>query len=195
MIQARATYLRILERPQLTSNLVHHLVAQWGGGTVLLETAAGDLSVLVSALSEPVRPWAERADSLSPAERFLPGQLVLRRGKPSWMANLAEGRECMSPVGTRLIFCRSWPGSRYYFYPLHRCGMMVFTPTPAASLYLLLCRYLTWHFQEVAAMASAISEVSGPEERQLWECRRPSGPVQRPMHKHACFIKFLSLQV
>ncbi|CAE7259970.1 unnamed protein product [Symbiodinium microadriaticum] len=141
----------ILERPQLTSNLVHQLVAQWGGGTVLLETAAGDLSVLVSALSEPVRPWAERADSLSPAERFLPGQLVLRRGKPSWMANLAEG-------------------SRYYFYPLHRCGMMVFTPTPAASLYLLLCRYLTWHFQEVAAMASAISEVSGPEERQLWEC-------------------------
>ncbi|CAE7723402.1 unnamed protein product [Symbiodinium sp. CCMP2456] len=141
----------ILERPQLTSNLVHQLVAQWGGGTVVLETAAGDLSVLVSALSEPVRPWAERADSLSPAERFLPGQLVLRRGKPSWMANLAEG-------------------SRYYFYPLHRCGMMVFTPTPAASLYLLLCRYLTWHFQEVAAMASAISEVSGPEERQLWEC-------------------------
>ena len=87
-LESSTHQLRILERPQLTSNLVHQLLAQWGGGTVLLETASGDLSVLVSALSEPVRPWA---DALSPAERFLPGQLVLRRGKPSWMANLAEG--------------------------------------------------------------------------------------------------------
>lgn len=35
----------------------------------------------------------------------------------------------------------------------------------------MLCRYLTWHFEEVVAMAGAICEVVRPEEQQLWECR------------------------
>jgi hypothetical protein len=41
----------------------------------------------------------------------------------------------------------------------------------AIARYLLLCRYLTWHFEEVVAMAGAICEVVRPEEQQLWECR------------------------
>ncbi|CAJ1380920.1 unnamed protein product [Effrenium voratum] len=140
----------LVERPQELPFLVHQLVAHWGGGSVLLAAADG-LAVLVSALAEPVRPSKALSSNSGPAEHLLPGQLVLRRGRPAWTARLAEG-------------------SRYYCYPLHRCNQMVFTPTPAAALYLLLCRYLTWHFEEVAAMATAISEVTRPEEQQLWEC-------------------------
>lgn len=43
-------------------------------------------------------------------------------------------------------------------------------PPANCSRYLLLCRYLTWHFADVVAMASAICEVVRPEEQQLWEC-------------------------
>ena len=46
--------------------------------------------------------------------------------------------------------------------------------------YLLLCRYLTWHFEEVVAMAGAICEVVRPEEQQLWECRWTWGAVGDP---------------
>ncbi|CAK0788830.1 unnamed protein product, partial [Prorocentrum cordatum] len=127
---------------------VEHLVGQWGGGTVLLEDVAGAFVVLVSAVAEPIRP-ADHHGDLGAVEQYLPLQLVLRRGAKSWVSNLVEG-------------------SRHYYYPLHLSGTLSFTPTPAASFYLLLCRFLTWHFSEVAAMASAISEVSTSEERQLW---------------------------
>eukprot|EP00435_Cladocopium_sp_Y103_P036830 s365_g9.t1 len=145
----------ILENPESTSVPVHKLLAHFGGGSVLLGTGDGNLAILVSALAQPLRPWALRGASSAagsgPAEEFLPGQLLLRRASGAWVERLREG-------------------SRYYCYPLHRCSMMVFTPTPAAALYLLLCRYLTWHFEEVVAMAGAICEVVRPEEQQLWEC-------------------------
>ncbi|CAL1170137.1 unnamed protein product [Cladocopium goreaui] len=145
----------ILENPESTSVPVHKLLAHFGGGSVLLGTGDGNLAILVSALAQPLRPWALGgalgAAGSGPAEEFLPGQLLLRRASGAWVERLREG-------------------SRYYCYPLHRCSMMVFTPTPAAALYLLLCRYLTWHFEEVVAMAGAICEVVRPEEQQLWEC-------------------------
>eukprot|EP00931_Biecheleriopsis_adriatica_P057118 TRINITY_DN33879_c0_g1_i1.p1 TRINITY_DN33879_c0_g1~~TRINITY_DN33879_c0_g1_i1.p1 ORF type:complete len:3259 (+),score=710.44 TRINITY_DN33879_c0_g1_i1:1294-9777(+) len=133
---------------------VNRLLSQWGGGTALLENASGELRVLVSALAEPIRPAAGPA-----ADGFLPSQAVLRRGDQAWVANLAEG-------------------SRHYYYPVHLSGTFAFAPTPAAGLYLLLCRFFTWHFAEASEMAATVSELSSSEEKQLWDrlCFLASAP-------------------
>eukprot|EP00930_Biecheleria_cincta_P042954 TRINITY_DN29551_c0_g1_i1.p1 TRINITY_DN29551_c0_g1~~TRINITY_DN29551_c0_g1_i1.p1 ORF type:complete len:4122 (-),score=701.34 TRINITY_DN29551_c0_g1_i1:256-12621(-) len=124
---------------------VGRLLCQWGGGTALLENSSGELRVLVSALAEPIRP------ANGPfVDGFLPTRLALRRGSEAWVANLAEG-------------------SRHYYYALHVSGTFAFSPTPAAGLYLLICRFLSWNFVEAAAMASTLSEISSSEEKQLWD--------------------------
>jgi len=122
------------------------LLAQWGGGAVLLQNQSRELMVLVSALAEPIRPAAGPS-----ADGFLPSAgLVLRRDNQAWVENLAEG-------------------SRHYYYPIHPSEAFAFAPTQAANLYLLLCRLLTWHFAEATAAALTVSEISSNEERQLWE--------------------------
>ena len=84
--------LRIFENPETTSPLVQKLLAHWGGGSVLLGTGDGNLAILVSACAQPLRPWAlGAAGGAGPAEEFLPGQLLLRRGESSWVARLTEG--------------------------------------------------------------------------------------------------------
>ena len=84
--------LRIFENPETTSPLVQKLLAHWGGGSVLLGTGDGNLAILVSASAQPLRPWAlGAAGGAGPAEEFLPGQLLLRRGESSWVARLTEG--------------------------------------------------------------------------------------------------------
>jgi hypothetical protein len=123
---------------------VESLVSQWGGGSVLLENNVGKLMIVVSAVAEPLRP------AIDPAIDVMPGQIVYRRGDALWTANLMEG-------------------SRHYCYPVHNSGMFAFAPTQAASLYLLLCRMLTWHFVDVSMMANTISEISNDEEKQVWD--------------------------
>lgn len=57
-------------------------------------TTAGDgnLAILVSALAQPLRPWAlGAAGGAGPAEEFLPGQLLLRRASGAWVERLTEG--------------------------------------------------------------------------------------------------------
>eukprot|EP00929_Paragymnodinium_shiwhaense_P044942 TRINITY_DN23026_c0_g1_i2.p1 TRINITY_DN23026_c0_g1~~TRINITY_DN23026_c0_g1_i2.p1 ORF type:complete len:4431 (+),score=980.35 TRINITY_DN23026_c0_g1_i2:153-13445(+) len=123
------------------------VLAQFGGGTVLLEDHSGNIMILLSSVAEPIRPTSASHTSL---ECFLPCQTIFRRGRPEWIANLSSG-------------------SRHYHYPVHMSGAFVFTPTLSAGLYLLLCRFLTWHFAEVVSMASTVSEPISAEEKQLWD--------------------------
>ena len=63
---------------------------------VLLHGAGdGNLAMLVSALAQPLRPWALGgalgAAGSGPAEEFLPGQLLLRRASGAWVERLREG--------------------------------------------------------------------------------------------------------
>jgi len=129
---------------------VQRLLVQYGGGTLLLENSSREFMVLVSAIAEPIRPAATEKPPAEPLENFLPSQLVFRRGRKKWMDNLSEG-------------------SCHYYYPVHLSGTFVFSPTTSASLYLLLCRFSTWHFSQVATMASSLSEIVTTEEKQLWE--------------------------
>ncbi|CAK0887697.1 unnamed protein product [Prorocentrum cordatum] len=121
------------------------LLAHWGGGTLLLVNVAGEMIVLASAVAEPIRP---RLGDFG--EGLLPCRLVLRRGDPGWVSNLEEG-------------------CRHYYYRVHPAGTFALAPTLAAGLYLLLCRFFTWHFAEIVAMARTVSEVASSEERQLWD--------------------------
>ncbi|CAK0855002.1 unnamed protein product [Prorocentrum cordatum] len=127
---------------------VTKLVAQFGGGTLLLEDDMGAMMVLASSVAEPVRPALVGKGS-GAVERLLPGQLVFKCGQERWMRNL---------VG----------GARHHYYPVHPSGTFLFTPTLAAGLYLLICRFITWHFPEVVAQSATISEALTPEEKQLW---------------------------
>ena len=55
----------------------------------------GNLAILVSALAQPLRPWALMASGAGsgPAEELLPGQLLLRRASGAWVERLREGGE------------------------------------------------------------------------------------------------------
>jgi len=125
-----------------------NLVAQWGGGTLLLESSSQEFMVIASAFAAPSRPEHWGVD-LEASTKVLPSHLIFDKGAQSWASNLAEG-------------------SCHYHYPVHLSSTFTFTPTSAAGLYLLCCRMLTWHFAEVAAMASTVADFSTNEERQLW---------------------------
>ena len=103
--------LRIFENPETTSPLVQKLLAHWGGGSVLLGTGDGNLAILVSASAQPLRPWAlGAAGGAGPAEEFLPGQLLLRRGESSWVARLTEGLHVLS--SSELSCKPKWQGAK-----------------------------------------------------------------------------------
>ncbi|CAE7946614.1 unnamed protein product, partial [Symbiodinium sp. KB8] len=132
------------------SNKVCRLLQQFGGGTLLLENDSGEYAILVSAAAQPVRPSTWAADGTP--EKLLPGQLAFRRGREEWLQNL--------------------DGPRHYRYDVHFSQMFIFTPTLAAGLYFLLCRFMTWHFAEAVSMAETITEACTEEEKQLWDAMK-----------------------
>eukprot|EP00439_Symbiodinium_sp_Y106_P063482 s1679_g9.t2 len=136
------------------SNKVCRLLQQFGGGTLLLENGSGEYAILVSAAAQPVRPSTWAADGTP--EKLLPGQLAFRRGREEWLQNL--------------------DGPRHYRYDVHFSQMFIFTPTLAAGLYFLLCRFMTWHFAEAVSMAETITEVCTEEEKQLWDAMKALEP-------------------
>ncbi|CAE7697283.1 unnamed protein product [Symbiodinium sp. CCMP2456] len=136
------------------SNKVCRLLQQFGGGTLLLENDSGEYAILVSAAAQPVRPSTWAADGTP--EKLLPGQLAFRRGREEWLQNL--------------------DGPRHYRYDVHFSQMFIFTPTLAAGLYFLLCRFMTWHFAEAVSMAETITEACTEEEKQLWDAMKGLEP-------------------
>ncbi|CAE7596965.1 unnamed protein product [Symbiodinium natans] len=136
------------------SNKVSRLLQQFGGGTLLLENSVGEYAILVSAAAEPVRPATWAADGTP--EKLLPGQLAFRCGREEWLQNL--------------------DGPRHYRYDVHFSEMFTFTPTLAAGLYFLLCRFITWHFAEAVNMAETITEACTEEEKQLWDAMKALVP-------------------
>lgn len=85
------------------------------------------------------------------------GALLLNRSDPEWIENVGE--------------------VRHYLYPVHVSRMFLVMPTLAASLYLLLLRFLDRAYADVFRMAdSCVSDTAlspegarrGGSERSMW---------------------------
>ena len=109
---------------------------------LLLLNDAGDISVLLSALCKPCR--------LARADEPLYSQLILARHAPGWSQHLTM--------------------SRHYLYDVHRSRSYLKPPSLAASLYLLVLRWLARDFASAFALApSCVTDAAlTPEEASLW---------------------------
>jgi hypothetical protein len=109
---------------------------------VLLQNASKELFVLVSAA-------VKISHSCVQPELF--PDVYLDRTDAEWLANVGD--------------------VRHYLYPVHVSRMFFVMPSLAASLYLLLHRFLDRQYSAVALMAATcVSDTElSPEEQQLWD--------------------------
>ncbi|KAK3255594.1 hypothetical protein CYMTET_35231, partial [Cymbomonas tetramitiformis] len=129
---------------------------------VLLQNSYGEMSVLVSATAKPLCPDDE-TDPFS-------GEILLARGDEEWV----------DAVG----------GVRYYLYAVHVSRRFLVMPTLAATLYLVLMRFLNKQYSVVFRLADSLVSDTGlsPEEQQIFSqlafLQRDTSP-----DAHACRLK------
>ena len=142
------TTLRCLEHPGMRLGWVEseRLDALLVGlpHALLLLNNEGDVHVLLSALCKPCR--------LTHQDEPLHTQLILARHAPGWASTL-------------------WPTARHYLYAVHRSRSYLTPPSLAASLYLLVLRWIARDFESACALApSCVTDAAfTAEEAALWQ--------------------------
>jgi hypothetical protein len=109
--------------------------------SLLLENAEGELFIICAATGRPIRP----------IDGLFPSQVLFDRSNRDWISRL--------------------PDIRHYLYPLHLSRTLLFTPTLASALYLLLIRFITRQYEAVFRMAdSCVSDIKmTDDEEQLFQ--------------------------
>ena len=141
------------------------------GSALLLQTDQGDYFALVAASGVPgrVEVLTGQCPSLQPLSLF-GSHVIFDHTNDGWSRRLGD--------------------MRHYLYPIHLSGAFLFTPNFAASLYLLLLRFLNRQYEAVFQMAPAtVSDTPlTPEEQQIWD---QLACLQTDFHPdaHACRLK------
>ena len=127
---------------------------------LLLENAEGELFILCAATGKPNRPCMG----------LFPSQVLLDRSNAEWLSRLSD--------------------IRHYLYPMHLSRTLLFTPTLASALFLLLLRFITRQYEAVFRMAdSCVSDIKlTDDEQQLFDALDIVSTDHHP-DAHACRLR------
>ncbi len=108
---------------------------------VLLRNAAKELFILCSAAVKPTRPREVQSEDV------FAGEMLLVRSDAAWVKGLGK--------------------VRHYLFPVHVSKMFLVMPSLAASLHLLVLRFLQRQYPAVASLVTAcVSDTALTSEEQ-----------------------------